>query len=133
MLCLLQNTRSCMKRAGLPTPANHLIRSSADIPRAAEVVGFPAVIKPISGAASEGVVRVDSEEQLERCVSSCSYAPHRAWERHSVRQKPEWAQCLLPSVIHFQVNVMRCWIVKCYGVVQRHGLFHGIRNGAGVN
>ena len=57
-----------MKRAGLPTPANHLIRSSADVAKAAEVVGFPAVIKPISGAASEGVVRVDSKEQLERCA-----------------------------------------------------------------
>ncbi|KAK9918865.1 hypothetical protein WJX75_007641 [Coccomyxa subellipsoidea] len=61
-----QNTRSCMKAAGLPTPANHLIKSSADIKKAAEVVGFPAVIKPISGAASEGVVRVDSLEQLEK-------------------------------------------------------------------
>ena len=66
LLCSAQNTRSCMKRAGLPTPANHLIRSAADVPKAAEVVGFPAVIKPISGAASEGVVRVDSLEQLER-------------------------------------------------------------------
>ena len=55
-----------MKRAGLPTPANHLIRSSADVAKAAEVVGFPAVIKPISGAASESVVRVDSKEILER-------------------------------------------------------------------
>jgi biotin carboxylase len=62
----VQNTRSCMKAAGLPTPANHLIKSSADIKKAAEVVGFPAVIKPISGAASEGVVRVDSLEQLEK-------------------------------------------------------------------
>ncbi len=69
MLCFLQNTRSCMKRAGLPTPANHLIRSTADVSKAAEVVGFPAVIKPISGAASEGVVRVDSLEQLERSAS----------------------------------------------------------------
>lgn len=65
LLCL-QNTRSCMKAAGLPTPANHLIKSSADIAKAAEVVGFPAVIKPISGAASEGVVRVDSLEMLQR-------------------------------------------------------------------
>ena len=55
-----------MKRAGLPTPANHLIRSAAYVAAAAEGVGFPAVIKPISGAASEGVVRVDSMEMLER-------------------------------------------------------------------
>lgn len=61
----LQNTRSCMAKAGLPTPANYLIRSGNDIKKAAEIVGFPAVIKPISGAASEGVVRVDSLEILE--------------------------------------------------------------------
>ena len=64
-----------MKRAGLPTPANHLIRSSADVAKAAEVVGFPAVIKPISGAASEGVVRVDSKEQLERYDPATLHAP----------------------------------------------------------
>ena len=57
-----------MKRAGLPTPANHLIRSTAECRTAAELVGFPAVIKPISGAASEGVVRVDSLPQLEKCA-----------------------------------------------------------------
>ena len=75
-----------MKRAGLPTPANHLIRSSADVAKAAEVVGFPAVIKPISGAASEGVVRVDSKEQLERCApATCmpSYSHLQSWNhRH---------------------------------------------------
>lgn len=33
-------------------------------PQAAEHVGFPAVIKPIHGAASLGVLRVDSKESL---------------------------------------------------------------------
>jgi hypothetical protein len=70
-----QNTRSCMKKAGLPTPANHLIRSVADCGAAAAVVGFPAVIKPISGAASEGVVRVDSLEQLEKCAPGPFWIP----------------------------------------------------------
>ena len=64
-----------MKKAGLPTPANHLIRSGADCAAAAAVVGFPAVIKPISGAASEGVVRVDSLEQLEKCARLFSGVP----------------------------------------------------------
>lgn len=57
--------RACMERAGLPTPRNSLIKSEADLADAAKHVGFPAVIKPISGAASIGVIRVDDEEQLE--------------------------------------------------------------------
>ena len=78
-----------MKRAGLPTPANHLIRSTADVSKAAEVVGFPAVIKPISGAASEGVVRVDSLEQLERCVVlSCLSPTHGLWTLCCLQHKP---------------------------------------------
>ena len=35
-------------------------------------VGFPAVIKPTSGAASLGVIRVDNEPDLHRCVL-CSH------------------------------------------------------------
>lgn len=38
--------------------------SEADVPKAASHVGFPAVIKPISGAASIGVIRVNNEEDL---------------------------------------------------------------------
>jgi biotin carboxylase len=35
-----------------------------DVPKAAAHVGFPAVIKPISGAASIGVIRANNEEDL---------------------------------------------------------------------
>ena len=34
------------------------------MPKAAAHVGFPAVIKPISGAASLGVIRANNEEDL---------------------------------------------------------------------
>eukprot|EP00892_Ulva_mutabilis_P007810 jgi/Ulvmu1/5400/UM022_0195.1 len=57
--------RACMERAGLPTPRNTLIKTAEDLAEAAEHVGFPAVIKPISGAASIGVIRVNDREQLE--------------------------------------------------------------------
>ena len=42
---------------------------------AAAKVGFPAVIKPISGAGSMGVVRVDDMEQLERCYNKVPLTP----------------------------------------------------------
>ena len=54
-----------MAKAGLPTPRNARINSPADVAPAAAHVGFPAVIKPVSGAASIGVVRVDSMPELE--------------------------------------------------------------------
>lgn len=57
-------TRKALKLAGLPTPANHLITSTADLPSAAKHVGFPAVLKPISGAGSLGVKKVESESEL---------------------------------------------------------------------
>jgi biotin carboxylase len=59
-------TRAIMQDAGLATPANALIEKEADLAAAAEKVGFPAVIKPIAGAGSMGVVRVDSAEELAR-------------------------------------------------------------------
>lgn len=41
---------------------------------AGEHVGFPAVIKPVSGAASIGVVRVDDAEQLWAAYRRCVWA-----------------------------------------------------------
>eukprot|EP00887_Chlorella_sp_A99_P000154 scaffold16.g154.t1 len=74
-------TRQRLAAAGLPTPRNFLITSPRDLAKAreatcfqrgcsgcvaaAEAVGFPAVIKPICGAASIGVVRVDDATHLE--------------------------------------------------------------------
>ncbi|KAL4430749.1 hypothetical protein ABPG75_006005 [Micractinium tetrahymenae] len=57
-------TRAIMEEAGLPTPKNMLITAGSQLPKAADHVGFPAVIKPIHGAASLGVLRVDSRESL---------------------------------------------------------------------
>ncbi|MEW5318059.1 MAG: hypothetical protein WDW38_009312 [Sanguina aurantia] len=57
-------TRSIMEKAGLPTPKHYKISTPEDVLRAAAHVGFPAVIKPISGAASIGVIRVDDMEGL---------------------------------------------------------------------
>ena len=58
------STRKVMEAAGLPNPRSFLIEDAAQIAEAAKHVGFPAVIKPIFGAASIGVVRVNSEDEL---------------------------------------------------------------------
>jgi len=58
-------TRMKLKEANLPTPATCMIYSEADLPKAAQTVGFPSVMKPINGAASLGVVKVESEANLK--------------------------------------------------------------------
>jgi len=57
-------TRAAMKAAGLPTPPNCEITCEADLVRAMETVSFPAVLKPVSGAASVGVKKVENEAEL---------------------------------------------------------------------
>jgi formate-dependent phosphoribosylglycinamide formyltransferase (GAR transformylase) len=59
-------TRTCLAQAGLPTPRNARISAPSDVQAAADHVGFPSVIKPVSGAASIGVIRVNDMEQLQK-------------------------------------------------------------------
>merc|ERR1712176_285304 len=54
-------TRACLAAAQLPTPRNYLIKTEADINAAADKVMFPAVLKPVSGAASLGVKKVTNK------------------------------------------------------------------------
>lgn len=56
--------RKAIAEAGLPSPASYLIRNDEEVDLAAKHVGFPAVLKPVNGAASLGVVRVDNVEEL---------------------------------------------------------------------
>jgi len=42
-----QKTRSCLKEKGLPVPNFYLIREKKDLYPAAQVVGFPAILKPV--------------------------------------------------------------------------------------
>eukprot|EP00928_Gymnodinium_smaydae_P042643 TRINITY_DN28687_c0_g2_i1.p1 TRINITY_DN28687_c0_g2~~TRINITY_DN28687_c0_g2_i1.p1 ORF type:complete len:696 (+),score=144.16 TRINITY_DN28687_c0_g2_i1:83-2089(+) len=57
-------TRGALAAAGLPTPPFRTIASAADLEEAAKAVGFPAVLKPVSGAASLGVKKVASAGDL---------------------------------------------------------------------
>merc|ERR1712070_1047253 len=63
-------TRAALQRAGLPTPRNCMILDDSQVIAAGEHVGFPAVLKPVSGAASLGVQKVTCMEELKRCYTS---------------------------------------------------------------
>ena len=70
------NLPQALGKAGLPTPRHTLIDGPGDVPRAAAHVGFPAVIKPVGGAASLGVVRVDDEPGLLEAYTRVRLAPN---------------------------------------------------------
>ncbi len=50
--------------AGIRVPRSARARSIADVERALEVTGYPAIIKPISGAGSADTYRIDSPAAL---------------------------------------------------------------------
>ncbi|EER18773.1 Phosphoribosylamine--glycine ligase, putative [Perkinsus marinus ATCC 50983] len=59
-------TRAIMTAKGLPSIKNFLITDPSQLDQAAEHVGFPAVLKPIAGAASLGVQKVADMDDLKR-------------------------------------------------------------------
>ncbi|KAG2497151.1 hypothetical protein HYH03_004741 [Edaphochlamys debaryana] len=71
-------TREIMMKAGLPTPRHYKVTAEADVAKAAAHVGFPAVIKPISGAASIGVIRANNEEELLKAFKKVQHDMSRA-------------------------------------------------------
>ena len=112
-------TRALMGAAGLPTPRNMLVESPAALPKAAAHVGFPAVIKPISGAASLGVLRVNSEPELQEAYDKVGEVVGRwvgGWfGRSALRCLP-----VPPLVLHSV-----CSLVCCLG-----GRSSGVRAGS---
>lgn len=57
-------TRLALARAGLPTPEVCLLTSEEEALRAADEIGFPAVVKPVADSSSTGVKRVESAAEL---------------------------------------------------------------------
>lgn len=55
--------------AGVPQPAYVTVSPGDDVRAAAELVGGPVVVKPVSLAASKGVIRADSPEDAEAAAA----------------------------------------------------------------
>ena len=62
-------TREVCLEAGIPSPRFFRIKSAADLAAAASHVGFPAVLKPISGFSSIATYLVKDEAQLRQRYS----------------------------------------------------------------
>lgn len=62
-------TASVLAKAGLPTPAHHLVQSLPAALKAAEKMGHPLVVKPVDLERGEGVFVDVSSEQLEQAFA----------------------------------------------------------------
>lgn len=58
--------RDFCKKNGLPTPRHSLLKSEQDLATVKESLTFPLVAKPVFGASSAFVVKVDTPEDLDR-------------------------------------------------------------------
>lgn len=68
--------RRVFERHGCANPAFELLRCPDDLPAGADRVGLPAVLKPISGTAGHGVVRVESLEELQAGYAAMAATLH---------------------------------------------------------
>ena len=61
-----EETNGILRDLGLPVPMQRLVRSSSDAKRAAERIGFPVVLKPLSGNHGRGVsINLKTPEEVE--------------------------------------------------------------------
>lgn len=71
--------KEVMKRvldeAGIRTPRHAAATTVAEIQEAAEVVGYPLIVKPIAGAGSADTYRVDDAERLAEVQQMVAHVP----------------------------------------------------------
>ncbi|MGH8927305.1 MAG: ATP-grasp domain-containing protein [Acidimicrobiia bacterium] len=65
--------KQVLDAAGIRTPHHHRARSAAEVRRAIERVGYPAIVKPISGAGSTDTHRLNEPAQLEPVLSALGH------------------------------------------------------------
>jgi biotin carboxylase len=58
--------RETLAASGIPQPPFATVRSSTDLATAIEMVGFPAVLKPVDSGGQRAVFRAEDEADLER-------------------------------------------------------------------
>jgi biotin carboxylase len=92
--------REACVAAGLPGPAFARIESAPDLTRAEERVGFPSVLKPVSGVGSVQAYRVGSEADLRRRYESIVGEVRRARSnaREDLSSDKDWFELMWSGV-----------------------------------
>ena len=66
---LLRNkaeVRRCIARAGLRQPKFFMAESGSEVRSAAQTIGFPVVVKPVDGYASQNIFIIRTDDELDR-------------------------------------------------------------------
>ncbi|MFD7997096.1 ATP-grasp domain-containing protein [Streptomyces mexicanus] len=77
-------SRTLFARHGVPSAASVSVRTRAEAEAAAERIGYPVVLKPAAHAASIGVIRADTPEQLTAAFAFADQAVGLGRESTSV-------------------------------------------------
>ncbi|MDX2680106.1 ATP-grasp domain-containing protein [Streptomyces sp. NY05-11A] len=77
-------SRALFARHGVPSAASVSVRTRAEAEAAAERIGYPVVLKPAAHAASIGVIRADTPEQLAAAFEFADQAAGLGRESTSV-------------------------------------------------
>lgn len=98
--------RESCAAAGLPGPRFARIESASAIEHAAESVGFPAVLKPVSGVGSVQTYRVDNVEDLTRRHDDITTEVQkiRARPRGALASDRDWFDLMWSGVPHLTLE-----------------------------
>ncbi len=69
-----------VKAAGLRVPHSFRVRSEKEIREAAERIGYPLILKPISGAGSADTFKVSSKAELESAIAAIRHVDEASCE-----------------------------------------------------
>ena len=69
-----------VKAAGLRVPHSFRVRSEREIREAAEKIGYPLILKPISGAGSADTYKVTSRAELESAIGAIRHVREASCE-----------------------------------------------------
>ncbi len=71
-----------VRAAGLRVPHSQRVRTVAEVHEAAERIGYPLIIKPISGAGSADTYKVDERAELDRVLTAMRHVHEASVEEY---------------------------------------------------
>jgi biotin carboxylase len=98
--------RGLLRDARLPQPDYAVVKPDDDVVAAADVLGYPCVIKPVSRAASQGVIRVNDGDEAQRAGARIRRIPGVAREDLLVETFVPGAEVAVEGLLdagHFEV------------------------------
>ena len=72
------NLKRVLQRAGIETARDRIVAAAVDARSFGDQVGFPLVLKPLTGSGGLGTWRIDSHEQLELALDFLKPSPENA-------------------------------------------------------